>query len=227
MGVPLISVVIPTLDEEGALPSLLEVLKRHAPDAELVVSDGGSLDGTQAAARAGAHVLVKCSKPGRAFQLDQGLRAAAAPIVLFLHADTRLPDDWPALLSDAFSGLPTPAAASFRLCFDSPLPVYRALERAAAWRQSLTGVPQGDQGIAVDREAYLACGGFPFVALMEEYELYRRLRPHGRFVNLDAAAVTSVRRYEKGPLLQALRNSTLIARWYLGVPPDKLARSYR
>lgn len=220
---PLLSVVIPTLDEEGVLPSLLETLKRQAPDAELVVSDGGSLDGTQAAARAGAHILVKCSKPGRAFQMDQGLRASSGAIVVFLHADTTLPDGWPTILADAFAGLPTPAASSFRLSFDSKRPIYRLLERTAALRQTLTGVPHGDQGIAVHREAYLACGGFPCVPLMEEYELYLRLRPQGRFLDLAASAVTSVRRYEKtGPLRRALRNSTLIARWYLGTPPSKL-----
>ena len=80
----LLSVVIPALDEAAALPVLLETLRRQAPEAELVVADGGSLDGTQAAARAGADILVRCAKPGRAFQMDQGLRAASGAVVLFL-----------------------------------------------------------------------------------------------------------------------------------------------
>ncbi|MBI3298905.1 MAG: TIGR04283 family arsenosugar biosynthesis glycosyltransferase [Elusimicrobia bacterium] len=223
-----LSVVVPVYNEAAALPGLLETLRRQAPDAELVVADAGSLDGTQAAAREGADVLVKCVKPGRAFQLDCGLRASSGAVVLFLHADTVLPDGWPALVADAFAALPTPAASSFRLAFDSPRPFYRVLERAAALRQAVTGVPHGDQAVAVLREAYLACGGFPVVPLMEEYELARRLRSQGRFVTLEAAATTSVRRYERdGPLKRALGNSARVALWYLGVSPERLARGYR
>lgn len=224
----MISVVLPVYNEAALLPAALAALKAQAPEAELVVVDGGSDDGTQAAARAAAHILVKSPRPGRGFQMDLGLRAAAGRIVVFLHADTRLPDGWPALVRDAFSALPTPAWAAFRLAFDDPRPAFRILERAAALRQAVTGVPHGDQGIAVSRDAALAAGGVPHVPLMEEYELARRLRGQGKFAALPAAATTSVRRYERrGPLATALRNSALVALWHLGVPPARLVDWYR
>lgn len=222
----LVSVVLPVLDEAALLPGALAALKEAAPDAELVVVDGGSSDGTQAAARAAAHVLVKSPRPGRGFQMDLGLRAASGRIVLFLHADTRLPDGWPGALTSAFCALPSPVWGAFRLAFDDPRPAFRLLERGAALRQALTGVPHGDQGIAVDREAALAAGGIPHVPLMEEYELSRRLG--GRCVALPGDALTSARRYERlGPLKTAARNTALVALWHLGVPPGRLARLYR
>ena len=224
----MLSVVIPTLNEPDALEACLTRLKGQAPGAELVVSDGGSDGRTLSAARAGAHILVRCRKRGRAFQMDEGLKASSGKIVLFLHADTLLPDGWPDLLIEAFSSLPSPAAVSFSLRFDSPDPVFRYIEKGAAWRQRVTGVPHGDQGIAVLRTAYLACGGFPDVPLMEEYELARRISPQGRLVNLPQAAVTSARRYQAfGPIRGVLRNNALIALWHLGVPPARLARWYR
>lgn len=188
--------------------------------------DGGSTDATLAAARAGAHVLVKSPRPGRGYQLDLGLRAASGKLVLFLHADTRLPDGWPAALTDAFAALPAPAWTAFRLAFDDPRPAFRLIERAAALRQAVTGVPHGDQGIAVLREAALAAGGVPHVPLFEEYELARRLRGQGRFAPLPLAAVTSARRYAR-PLRTALRNTGLVALWHLGLKPERLARLYR
>lgn len=224
----LLSVVLPVLDEAALLPDALAALKASAPEAELVVVDGGSADGTLDAARAAAHVLVKAPRPGRGFQMDLGLRAASGRVVLFLHVDTRLPDGWYALVLDAFAALPTPAWSAFRLAFDDPRPVFRLIERAAALRQALTRVPHGDQGVAVNRDAALAAGGIPHVPLMEEYELARRLRGQGRFVALPAAATTSPRRYGRlGPLRTAARNSGLVALWHLGVPPRRLARLYR
>lgn len=224
----LLSVVIATLDEEAFLKERLAELRRQAPEAELVVSDGGSTDGTLQEARQGADILVKCARPGRALQFDQGARAASGKVVLFLHADTRLSEGWPAALHEAFASLPPPAAAAFRLSFDDPSPVYRVLERAAGLRQRATGVPHGDQGIAVRRDAYLDCGGFPPVPLMEEYELMRRLRGHGGILSLPLPAVTSPRRYKKkGAARNAVRNNVLIALWYLGIPPTRLATWYR
>lgn len=225
---PRLSVVLPVLNEASLLPAALAALTEQAPDAELVVVDGGSDDGTQAAARAAAHVLVKSPRAGRGFQMDLGLRAARGRVVLFLHPDTRLPAGWPALVSDAFAALPTPAWAAFRLAFDDPGPAFRLIERGAAWRQALTGVPHADQGIAVDREAALAAGGVPHVPLMEEYELARRMRGQGRFVPIPAAAITSPRRYGRlGPLGTAARNSALVALWHLGVSPSRIEKLYR
>lgn len=223
-----VSVVLPVLNEAALLPGALTALKEAAPDAELVVVDGGSSDGTQAAAREAAHVLVKSPRPGRGFQMDLGLRAASGRIVLFVHADTRLPAGWPETVASAFCALPTPAWGAFRLAFDDPRPAFRLLERGAALRQALTGVPHGDQGIAVLREAALTAGGVPHVPLMEEYEFARRLRSQGGCVALPGEALTSVRRYGRlGPLRTGARNTALVALWHLGVSPGRLARLYR
>lgn len=225
-----VSVIIPTLNEEEALPELLAALRRAATreTIEIVVADGGSTDGTIAIARRSAVVVVECRRPGRAIQMHQGAVAAKGDILLFLHADTRLPEDWVDALLKTWNRQPRPAAAAFRLRFNGKRVVYRLLETAANWRTGRTGVPQGDQAISVSREAYFSVGGFPPVPLMEEYYLIQKLRRAGAIEILPQAVATSTRRYEKnGPLRNALRNAGLLALHYMGVRPETLARMYR
>ena len=226
---PAVSVVIPTLNEEAELPLALARLRRagRPGGVEIVVADGGSTDRTLVAARAGAHKVVK-SSAGRAVQMHAGALAAAGDIILFLHADTRLPPDWLGALSAAWASDPRPGATAFRLGFDSDEPIYRLISSLGNWRSRQTGVPHGDQGIACRREDYLLVGGFPPVALMEEYYLLPKLSRLGALVFIDAPVRTSVRRYERnGPFLNALRNASLIALFKAGVPPEVLGGLYR
>lgn len=160
--------------------------------------------------------------------MHAGAQAASGDLLIFLHADTRLPDDWYEQLEGAWSSPRKPAATAFRLGFDDNRPFYRFLARAANARTRLTGVPQGDQAIAIERKVYFHAGGFPDVPLMEEYLLIDRLARLGRVELLAGAVATSVRRYEKtGPFFNALRNGAIVSLFYLGVPPRTLARLYR
>lgn len=224
-----VSVVIPTLDEEGELPLALARLRRAGArgDLEVVVADGGSRDRTSAVARGAADKVIE-AQGGRAAQMHAGALAAQGELLLFLHADTRLPAGWLEALRTAWDSLPRPGATAFRLGFDSDENVYRVISALGNWRSRHTGVPHGDQAIACLREDYLAVGGFPPVALMEEYYLLPKLASLGPVVIVDAPVRTSVRRYERnGPLFNAVRNAALIALFKAGVSPGALRGLYR
>lgn len=224
-----ISVIIPTRNEENNIGQAILRIRRslNGNRIEIIVADGHSTDRTVEVARSIADKVIRTRQLGRAWQMQEGARAASGDLLLFLHADTKLPADWEEQLARTWSSGEKPAATAFTLCFDSEEPFYRLLARAANLRTDITGVPHGDQAIAVNRETFLRVGGFPPVPLMEEYLLITKLRPLGRVVILPGKAATSVRRYEKnGRLLNALRNTAITVLFYLGVPPRALARLY-
>lgn len=224
-----VSIVIPTLNESEGLERLVSRLRRTAGrgEIEVVVADGGSADATLAAARRCADRVVETARPGRANQMHQGALAAGGDLLLFLHADTALPDRWLASLLDAWASQPLPGATAYRLGFDRREPVYRLIAALGELRSRWTRVPQGDQAIACRREDYLRVGGFPPVPLMEEYFLLPKLADLGPVVTLPDAVETSARRYERnGPLFNALRNVAIVALFKAGVPPEKLRSLY-
>lgn len=224
-----ISVIVPTLNEEACLHGTLEWLRRTSkpPVPEVLVVDGGSVDKTLDAARGWADRVIAAPRPGRAFQMHLGAQAASGNLLLFLHADTLLPEGWQKSLARAWSSEKRPAATAFRLGFDREDRYYRWVARLAHWRTLWTGVPHGDQAIAVSREAYFAAGGFPDVPLMEEYLLFGKLNELGPVRILPELVRTSSRRYERtGTLAGNLRNLSLILGFYLGVPPRQLASLY-
>ncbi|HAZ07815.1 MAG TPA: glycosyltransferase [Elusimicrobia bacterium] len=225
-----ISIIIPARNEERNIAEALSRLRRasNGNRIEIIVADGRSSDRTVEVSQSAADKVIRVSQAGRAMQMQEGAQAASGDLLLFLHADTKLPADWKEQLTQAWSCGEKPAATAFKLGFDNDDPFYRLISRAANLRTALTGVPYGDQAIAVDREVFLRVGGFPPVPLMEEYLLIAKLRPLGRVVILPGKVATSVRRYEKnGRLFNALRNAVITALFYLGVPPRSLARLYR
>ncbi|MHB2025968.1 MAG: TIGR04283 family arsenosugar biosynthesis glycosyltransferase [Elusimicrobiota bacterium] len=225
-----ISIIIPVLNEGETIVAALKRLKEpgETDPPEIIVSDGGSADGTPEAAQNLADKVIRVGKPGRARQMHEGALAAAGELLLFLHADTRLPENWRKVLEEAWRGRPRPAATAFRLRFDNDLWFYRIIAKTASWRSRVTGVPLGDQAIAASREDYFRVGGFPPVPLMEEYFLITKINRLGPVLILSEAAVTSARRYEKnGRVFQVLRNAFITALFYAGVPPRALAKIYR
>lgn len=220
MAVALLSVVIPALDEEGRVGDAVRSVR---DDAEVIVVDGGSCDGTRAAAEtAGASVIA--SARGRGAQLAAGARAARGEWLVFLHADTRLEPGWAGALRDL---PPSVVGGAFRFALDGSRGAYRWLEAGVALRCRLFRLPYGDQGLFARRSAYDRIGGFRPLPLMEDVDFVRRLGHAGPLAFLRIRAFTSPRRFERrGPLRTSLRNVGLLALYAAGARPDRLARWY-
>ena len=215
--------VIPALNAEAHLGACLAAI---AGAGEVLVVDGGSRDGTVALARRhGARVLA--ARPGRGGQLAAGIAATRAPWLLLLHADTRLDPGWRAAAADFMEHpLRGTCAGYFRLVLDSAHPWARRLERIVAWRSRTLGLPYGDQGLLLSRGLLDRIGGMRPLPLMEDVDLVRRIG-RGRLLALDAAAVTSAARWERdGWGRRSARNLTCLGLYFLGVPPERLARFY-
>lgn len=218
-----IAIVVPTLDEEAAVSRLLADARRHAD--ELVVADGGSGDRTVEIARAvGARVVA--GPPGRGGQLNRGAAAAGGDVLVFLHADTRLPEGAAEAIRAAVAA--GAVGGGFRVRFDDPRPLYRFGAAVANLRARLTRVPLGDHAQFVTRAAFERVGGFAEWPLLEDVDFMRRLRRAGRVAVLDLAVVTSARRFRAaGPLRTVARNWLIWLLFALGFRPHRLARLYR
>ena len=219
-----LSVIVPTLDEEATIASTLAHARRPG-DVELVVVDGGSRDETVNVARPLADRVLDAPR-GRAAQMNAGAAAARGAVLLFLHADTRLPDDYPALVAEALAPADV-VGGRFDIRLDAPGLAYRVIERLIGLRSRLTGVATGDQAIFVRRDAFERVGGYREVPLCEDLDLVGRLGGLGRFSLVDASVETSPRRWEKNgvsrtiALMWALRLG-----YHLGVSPSTLRRFY-
>jgi rSAM/selenodomain-associated transferase 2 len=222
-----VSVVVPVLEEAGALPALLDHLSALPGDFEVVVSDGGSTDGTGEIAR--RHPLaprVVDAPRGRARQMNVGAMAARGEMLVFLHADTRLPRSAYDALAGALSD-PWVAGGNFALRFEGGRVFARAL---GAWyaAQRRLGIYYGDSAIFLRASAFAALGGYRPLEIMEDYDLVRRLERHGRTRCLPGPAVTSARRWERMGVARTVLSWVAI-RWLFvtGVAPARLARLYR
>lgn len=220
---PVISVIVPTLDEEARLPaSLAGVVGR--PEVEVVVVDGGSRDDTVTVAGAlGARVVR--ARRGRARQMNAGAAVARGDILLFLHADTRLPTTF---VEDVRRTLAHPGtvAGAFRFALDARGATLRLIEYAVDLRCRLFQLPYGDQALFLGAVLFERLGGFPDVPVMEDFELVRRLRRQGRIELTRGAAVTSARGWARWGVVRftAVNQLTLLA-WKLGLRPEHVARA--
>jgi len=220
-----LSVIVPTLDEEATIASTLAHARRPG-DVELVVVDGGSRDETVNVARPLADRVLDAPR-GRAAQMNAGAAAARGAVLLFLHADTRLPDDYPALVAEALAPADV-VGGRFDIRLDAPGLAYRVIERLIGLRSRLTGVATGDQAIFVRRDAFVRVGGYPAIPLMEDIALCRALKRAGRMAALRDVVVTSARRWQRDGLVRTVALMwTLRLAYYAGVSPARLARVYR
>jgi rSAM/selenodomain-associated transferase 2 len=222
------SVVIPAWNEAERIEATVH--SAAAPGVEVIVVDGGSRDATTArAAAAGARVVT--SERGRAAQLARGAVAARGEVLVFLHADTVLPEGWPAAVAAALAE-PAVVGGAFAFRFDrggaSRLGFGLALvEWGARLRVALFGFPYGDQALFVRRGALAAAGGVPQAPIMEDLDLVAALRRQGRLALLPLPAVTSARRYRaRGPLRAMLRNWVAALAWWLGLDRARIAAWY-
>jgi len=218
-----LAIVVPVLSDYDALRVLLADIPPRA-DVELIVVDGGS-DARLAELLAGrANVRLIRTSPGRAIQMNAGAQASDAEILLFLHADSRLPGGWDA----ALRALPvTSVGGWFRFALDDDAWQARAIERGVAWRVRVLRLPFGDQGIFVRRSTFVRLGGFAAWPLMEDVEFVRRLIRAGDVVEIPLPLRTSARRWRRdGWFSRSVRNVALVSLYFAGVSPVRLARWY-
>ncbi|HEY0782539.1 MAG TPA: TIGR04283 family arsenosugar biosynthesis glycosyltransferase [Thermoanaerobaculia bacterium] len=220
---PSLAVVIPTLDEEAALRRNLPRVVPHAD--EVVVADGGSTDGTLAVARElGARIV--CGPAGRGGQLTRGARATDASVLLFLHADTVLPDDAFAQVRGAIAQ--GASGGGFRVRFDSDRALLRFGSRLVNLRTRLFHLPLGDQAQFVARAVFDELGGFRDWPILEDLDFARRLRRRGSTVVLPGPALTATRRFDEQGVVRTVATNWLIwSLFFAGVSPRRLARLSR
>ena len=215
-----LSVVVPALNEAAGIGAALEALAPlRARGHEVIVVDDGSSDGTAELATGLCDHLV-LSPRGRAIQMNAGARAASGEVLLFLHADTRLPPGAETLVFSSVWG-------RFDVEIDGRHPLLKMVAWAMNLRSRITGIATGDQAIFVTRSLFMAAGGYPEIALMEDIELSKRLKGYGPPLCLRHRLTTSGRSWEKhGVLRTILLMWSLRLAYWLGADPAKLAGRY-
>jgi hypothetical protein len=220
---PYLSVVIPALNEEKHLARTIP--HAQTPDMEVIVADGGSHDQTVALARQAGATVVHCPQ-GRARQQNQGAQAARGQVLLFLHADTRLPPDFGAQMFDLLLD-PTVVLGAFHFKTDGAHWAMPWIEWAANARSRWLKMPYGDQALFMRKARFDQIGGFPDVPIAEDLFLARRMRHLGRVALAPGRAVTSGRRWRGlGIVRTTVINFGIAAGCLIGMDPKKLAPLY-
>ena len=223
------SIIVPVLHEAPGINDLIGHLRKleFAEQSELIVVDGSEKEATRRAITEGK---VHCipSPPGRAIQMNAGAAVAAGDILIFLHADTRLPNDALRRIGLVMEDGGVLGGA-FNLGIDSPRWIYRCIAAIASLRSRLTRIPYGDQAIFIRRDIFLRLGGYPEIPIMEDVAFMRRIRQEGgRIRIIPRCVITSPRRWEQeGVLHTTLRNRLLLLAYSLGAVPVTLARYYK
>ncbi len=221
-----VSVIIPTLDEAGTIGAALRQFETLPGAWEIIVADSGSRDGTREIAASHAGVRVVAVPRGRGGGMNGGAKLATGGVLLFLHADTLLPHNAYALITEALVDARTSATA-FRLRLDRDDWPYALVPLASRVRIPLQRTFFGDQAIAVRRADFERIGGYREALLMEDVDLSRRLRRLGKLQLLPASVVTSARRFEEGGVFRTLAlMSGLQALYVCRVPATRLSRWY-
>lgn len=222
----MLSIIVPCLNEaEGISGALAALAPLRARGAEVIVVDGGSSDGTVERAAPLADSVISARR-GRASQMNAGAARARGEIMLFLHADTLLPEFADALIVEGLKRSRR-GWGRFDVVISGGNPLLQVVARLMNVRSRLTGIATGDQAIFVTRSLFTAAGGYPEIALMEDIALCKRLKRFGRPLCLRHRLVASGRRWEKhGVVRTILLMWRLRLAYWLGADPAKLAVRY-
>ncbi len=189
-----LSIIIPMLNEATQLPELFaHLLPFQRAGCEIVFADGGSTDGSARLAEIAGFTVVKAER-GRARQMNAGAAAASGKVLLFLHADTRLPEGAVQHIAQALTG--TRSWGRFDVCITGRPFMLRVVGRLMNWRSRLTGIATGDQAIFVRRIVFERLLGYPDQPLMEDVEMCKRLKQFSRPACIAQCVSTSGRRWE-------------------------------
>lgn len=236
-----LSIIVPALNEAGAIEAALRPLQHwRGAAAEVIVADGGSSDATMTRARPLADRVIHAPR-GRARQMNAGAAAAGGEVLLFLHADTTLPESAPRAILEALCFIdrlvPTvsgrhPGEQKCWGRFDVNIDGDPAMLRVIAWcmnlRSRLTGIATGDQALFMTRAAFDAAGGFPDQPLMEDIDMCKRLKRQSAPVCLRDKVTTSGRRWEQRGVWRTIWLMwQLRLAYFLGASPEYLAARYR
>ncbi|ADQ15469.1 TIGR04283 family arsenosugar biosynthesis glycosyltransferase [Halanaerobium hydrogeniformans] len=222
-----LSVIIPVLNEEYNIVRIIDYIEKENVKAEIIVSDGDSEDLTVEKAKAkGAKVVV--GNAGRGQQLNRGAQLATAPLLLFLHADSRLEKSALESLVKNMTKKEDKIGGCFKLKIESEHPLLKFISWSSNLRAKYLNLIFGDQGIFIRKKAFQEIGGFPEIELMEDWEFSKKMAAYGDLEFLEDKIYTSARRWEKNGVLKTFFLMHKIKILYiLGVKPRKLKKIYK
>jgi rSAM/selenodomain-associated transferase 2 len=221
-----VSIIVPVLNEAELIDDFLRHLREVAPAAEIIVVDGGSRDGTMTIAQPLANIGLT-TKPGRGPQMNAGAAVARGDVLLFVHADLRLPDDAISAIDRALSE-PETVGGCFRLRFPRRPAIYRVSDSLGNLGVDLFGFALGDHAIFCRRDAFHEIGGYRDLPILEDAELYLALNRIGRMKQLAPEVRCSPRAYERfGPYRTTAAYFLILVLYVLGVPIPRLHAIYR
>jgi rSAM/selenodomain-associated transferase 2 len=222
-----ISIIVPVFNEAALIRGFLSNLRERARDAQIIVVDGASTDGTQRLAQGLCDYVIECDERGRARQMNAGANAASGDIFWFLHADAEVPQE---SLSEIrrIMDAPNVCGGFFRIRLPARPAVYRLTDIFAHYAGLALAMRCGDHGMFCRRNAFVETGGFPDVPLMEDVEFFRRLRRCGRVVHSNKRLRVSSRRYETiGPARLTFAYGLIAILYAFGMPLSRLVQIYK
>lgn len=221
-----ISIIIPVFNEEVFLKQNISFFT-SLENTEIIFVDGGSQDGTKKIIDQHNLRVVLSPVTSRSYQMNLGAKLAQGDILLFLHGDTLLPNNYRQMVVDILSQKGVVAGA-FNLKIDQNIPLLNFICAMVKVRSHLFSLPYGDQGIFMKKETFETLGGFPNIPIMEDFAFIKKLQKIGKIKISDACVITSARRWQKlGIIKTTLINQIIIMGYYLKINPHRLAKIYR